>query len=331
MKLCISTTIAIMSLTLATGASALDLPGPLVQSDWLAKNLLDKGLVVLDVRADTKSFSASTSGAPAIPGMNTCGAKKSKGETAGHIPGARLWDWKSVRTKRAVDGLELDGVVPTKEQFEAKMRELGVNNDSAVVLTADAGDTPSLTFATRAYWTLKYFGHDKVAILDGGTAKWKADKKEMTAEAGTVTPGNFAARTERREMLASAADVEAAVQSKQSQLVDGRTASYYLGQEKKDYVFAKGHIPGAKNVAHTQLVDDKTHTFQSAEALKKLLTGAGLDPAKPTITYCDSGHLSTGQWFVLSEVLGNKSARLFDGSMHEWTKRSPDKVSTAAE
>lgn len=314
----------------APSAHALDLPGPLVQTDWLAKNLQDKTLVVLDVRADTKSFTAKAA-APSIPGMNPCGAKKSPGETAGHIPGARLWDWKTVRTKRTIDGMELDGMVPARDQVEALMRGLGVNNDSAVVIVVDAGDTATFTFATRVYWTLKYYGHDKVAVLDGGTVKWKAENRPLSSETSAPAPGNFSARAERREMLASTADVEAAVKAKSAQLVDGRTASYYLGQEKKDYVYANGHIPGAKNVAHTQLVDPKSHAFKSVADLKGLVSGAGIDPTKPTITYCDSGHLSTGQWFVLSELMGNKNAKLYDGSMHEWTKRNPQLVSTKME
>lgn len=316
----------------ASSVQALDLPGPLVQTDWLAKNLQDKDLVVLDVRADTKSFTVKAAGEPSIPGMNPCGAKKAKGETAGHIPGTRLWDWKTVRTKRIVDGVELEGMAPTREQFETTVRALGVNNDSAVVITADAGDTPTLMFATRAYWTLKYFGHDKVAVLDGGTAKWKAENRPMSSDAiAAPVPGNFSARAERREMLASTADVEAAIKSKKTQLVDGRTANYYLGQEKKDYVFAKGHIPGAKNLAHPQLADEKTHAFKSVADLKTLVSEAGIDPTKPTITYCDSGHLSSGQWFVLSQLMGDKNVRLYDGSMHEWTKRKPELVSTKAE
>jgi thiosulfate/3-mercaptopyruvate sulfurtransferase len=303
--------------TAATASFALELPGPLVQTDWLAKNLQDKNIVVLDMRADTKSFTAKAAGAPNIPGMNPCGAKKSKAETAGHIPRARLWDWKTVRAKRMIDGMELDGMVPARDKFEAMMREHGVNNDSVVVITADAAETSTFTFATRAYWTLKYYGHDRIAVLDGGTVKWKAENRPLSSDTTTPAAGNFSARTERREMLATTADVEAAVKNKTAQLLDGRTANYYLGQEKKDYVYAKGHIPGAKNLAHTQLVDEKTHALKSTADLKKLVSGAGIDPSKPTITFCDSGHLSSGQWFVLSELMGNKNARLYDGSMHE--------------
>lgn len=324
------------ALTLALAApllSAAELPGPLVETEWLAKHLKDKNLVLLDVRADVASFTAKATPAPNIPGMNPCGAKKDKkSETAGHIPGARLWNWKTVRTKRVIDGMELDGMAPTKESFETMMREFGVNNDSAVVITADAGDTSTLTFATRAYWTLKYYGHDKVAVLNGGTVKWKAENRPMGFDKDEGFPkSNFTARAERREMLATTGDVETAMKGG-VQLIDGRTANYYLGQEKKDYVYAKGHIPGAKNLAHTQLVDEKTHAFKSVADLKKLAADMGVNTTKPTITYCDSGHLSTGQWFVLSELMDNKKAMLYDGSMHEWTKRKADAaVSTKAE
>lgn len=328
------TTLSTLALFLTTPLLlAAELPGPLVDTEWLAKHLNDKNLVVLDVRADTKSFTAKSGGSPSIPGMNPCGAKKGKKpETAGHIPGARLWDWKTVRVKRVVNGIELISMTPTSEAFETMVRELGVNNDSAVVITADGAETSTLTFATRVYWTFKYYGHDKVAVLNGGTVKWKAENRPMSFDPNEgLAKGNFTARAERREMLATTADVEAAMNTKQMQLLDGRTANYYLGQEKKDYVYAKGHIPGAKNLAHTQLADDKTHAFKSMDNLKKLAADLGVSTTKPTITYCDSGHLSTGQWFVLSELMGNKNVKLYDGSMHEWTKQKADTVSTKME
>ena len=121
------------------------------------------------------------------------------------------------------------------------------------------------------------------------------------------------------------------MKNKNAQVIDARTADFYLGQSKKDYVYAKGHIPGAKNVSHTDLADPKSRAFKSRDELKKMLAGAGLDAQKPAITYCDSGHLSTGQWFVMHELLGNKNVKLFDGSMHEWTKKPERPVSTQRE
>ena len=319
--------IAVLMCVSTTAVGAASLPGPLVDTAWLATHLNDKNLAILDVRPDIDSFSKKVSTAPAIPGMNPCGAKQGdkkdvkKPAINGHIANARLWDWKTVRTKRTVDGIELDGMAPTRSDFERLMRDLGINNNSAVVLVANADDTPSLTFATRAYWTLKYFGHDQVAILNGGTAKWAAEKRPLVFDASAPAKGNFSVKAERRELLATTADVDAAVRDRRVQVIDGRTPEFFAGQTKKDYVYAKGHIPGAKNMPHPQLVDAQAHTFKSLDALRQLAAQIDVDPAKPIITYCDSGHLSSGQWFVFHELLGNKDVKLYDGSMHEWTKR----------
>lgn len=327
----------LIALITISAAAAAQRPGPLVDTEWLARHLDEPGLVLLDVRADTASFTqkpGSAASTSAAPGVATCGPKKSgkSPEIAGHIPKARLWDWKTVRVKRTIDGMELDSMVPTKDAFETLMRNLGANNDNLIVITADGSDTPTLTFATRAYWTLKYYGHDNVALLDGGTAKWKNEGRPLTHEPTQASPkGNFTARAERRELFASGAEVEQAMKSKNAQIIDARTADFYLGQSKKDYVYAKGHIPGAKNASHTDLADPKSRAFKSRDELKKMLADAGLDPQKPAITYCDSGHLSTGQWFVMHELLGNKNVKLFDGSMHEWTKKPERPVSTQRE
>lgn len=178
---------------------------------------------------------------------------------------------------------------------------------------------------------IKYFGHDQVALLNGDMAKWTAEKKESSfipTSAGTSSA--YRIKAVRGELLAKTADVMAAVDKRGAQLADGRTADFYLGQ-KKDYVYAKGHIPGAKIFANTQLQDPKTKAFKSTAELNALLAKSGIDGSKPVITYCDSGHLSTGLWFVAHELMGNKKAALYDGSMHEWTKDAKRPVTTAQE
>jgi len=289
-------------------AFAVDLPGPLVDTKWLAANLKETDLVVLDVRVekDLKAF--------------------------GFIPGSREWDWDSVRVDRTVDGVALESIVPTREQFEALMKKLGVGNGNAVVIAALSHNPSSFTMGTRAYWTFKYFGHDKVAILDGGVAKWAAEKREtMAAAQPPVKAGDFRVREVRSNLLALTPDVVSAVQKKDVQLVDGRTAEFYLGEKKKDYVYAKGHIPGAKLVPNPDIMDPKSYTFRSVAELKEVFAKNGVDPMRPAITYCDSGHLSTGAWFVAHELLGNEKVRLYDGSMHEWTKDAKRPVTTSRE
>lgn len=310
--------------------AAIQVPGPLVDPDWLEVN--QDNVVMLDVRKDTKSFTERPKRIKKSPiNLNTCGATKGKGgEVAGHIDGAVLVPWKPVRAERMVDGQKVIKLVPEKAAFEKMMRESGVNNDSAVVIVTKGESSKDLTFGTRLYWTLKYYGHDNVAMLDGGMKRWLMDGRKATKRATDPKQGNFTAGEERREMLALDVDVEQAVQNRKVQLLDGRDPDYYLGLKQKDYVYAKGHITSARNVPHPTLFDDSGDglKFRDAKSLKVVMSAANVDPGQPTITYCDSGHLSTGHWFVLHELLGNKQARLYDGSMHQWTKNKSHPVNT---
>jgi len=178
------------------------------------------------------------------------------------------------------DGVDLIKLVPTKEEMEKLMRTHGVNDGDAVVIAMKGAGSKDVTFGTRLYWQMKYWGHDNVAILDGGTAAWAAAGHPLSRDKSKPRKGNWVAKGPDTSILATTADVEKAVKNG-TQLIDGRTEDFYLGS-----------------------------TYNK-----------GIDPEAPSITYCDSGHLSSGHWFVLHELLGNKQARLYDGSMHEWTKR----------
>lgn len=303
---------------LAATAKA-EVPGPLVDSTWLKENL-DK-VVILDVRKDTKSFTKKGSSKKTIAGMQGCGAKKGSGiKVSGHIPGAVLVNWKKVRAKRTIDGQEVIKLIPAKEDFEVFMQAHGVNNDSTIILTGKGVGSKDVTFATRLYWQLKYYGHDNMAVLDGGTARWAADGNDLSYDKSKPGKGNFTASAERKELLATTADVQAAIKAG-SQIIDARTEDYYLGTEQKDYVYAKGHINGAKNFPHSLLVEGKTAAnFLPEDKLASLFKAKSIDASAPSITYCDSGHLSTGQWFIMHELMGNKDVKQYDGSMHEWTQ-----------
>jgi thiosulfate/3-mercaptopyruvate sulfurtransferase len=308
MKRAFAWVIACCGLVASSFVWALQVPGPLVETAWLAERINDPGLAIVDVRGDAVNFAKPP---PKID---------ARSPIYGHIPSARLWVFDKVRETRVIDGVKLDKMAPTRENFAASMRSLGVRNDHAVVIVANANDTPSLTQATRAYWTLKYFGHDNVALLNGGTWKWAREGRQLNYSSSPVSPSEFEPGAERKELLASTADVQQASRSRDVQLVDGRTADYYVGQSMTADVIARGHIPGARMLAHVELADSKTKLFKSPAELRALASEMGIDLARPAITYCNTGHLASGPWFVLSELLGNRQVKLYDGSMHEWTK-----------
>jgi thiosulfate/3-mercaptopyruvate sulfurtransferase len=174
--------------------------------------------------------------------------------------------------------------------------------------------------ATRLYWQLKYYGQDEIAILNGGMAQWLNERRGVDSKADKPQPGNWRATAERKELLATSADVANAVDKKSAQLVDTRSLPLYFGTGKKSYVYAKGHIPGAKPFPNELLTQPSVPAkFTPIDELRSLAKEMGVDTDANTITYCNSGHLASGSWFVLHELMGNKNVKLYDGSMHQWT------------
>ncbi len=277
-------------------AVAVEVPGPVVNTEWLATH--QNEVLTIDVRKKPESFAK------------------------GHIPGSIFMNWKKqARAKKVVNDVKLIKMLPEKAAFEATMRSLGVNNDSAIVINHLGKNVDTLGKAARVYWTLKYFGHDNVALLDGGFAQWKAEKRPVSTESAPPKAGDFTARAERKEMLATTADVEQAMNDDGIQLVDTRGIDFYLGLSIKSYVYNKGHIPSAKHFPPSLVTHWKAPAnLYSKDTLNTALKALKVDTKAPSITYCNSGHYAAASWFVLSEILGNKQVKLYDGSLHEWTK-----------
>lgn len=297
----------LLALAIASGFSlgavdgaiaAVDLPGPLVTVDWLELNADD--VVLLDVRKKTAAYS-----------------------TEGHIPGAILVDWKQVRADLNEGGVVYEKMLLDEARFEQLMQAHGVSNDSVVIIAHGGKKAGQFSFGARLYWQLKYYGHDRVALLDGGTAQWKASGREISKDPSPARSGNFQVTARRDELLATTEEVEAALSDGSIRLVDSRPLEFYLGLEQRSYVYAPGHIPGSKNMPFKLLTKMKgPRLLRPAEDLAPAAQALGIDPAKPIITYCNSGHVASGVWFLFSEVLGNKDTQLYDGSLHAWTKDS---------
>ena len=168
-------------------AAAVQLPGPLVEPDWLAAHL-DK-VVVLDVRKDVKSF---TEQAKLAKDKKT--GKLKLLAVGGHIPGAHLVDYKMVRADRMVHGLKVEKLVPEAADFQALMQAAGANSDSVLVVVSKGMSGLDMTMATRLYWQIKYFGHDAVAVLNGGMAQWTVEGRPLSRDPAVAVAGNWQAR-----------------------------------------------------------------------------------------------------------------------------------------
>jgi len=318
---------------LSATVSATQVPGPLVDSQWLRSNL-DK-VVILDVRIDVKSFGKRSKQAGAV---NPCGVAQRKGplKVAGHIPGAALVPWNKVTAKRKVAGKQLKVLLPAKADFERLMRKSGVDNDSALVITSKGEAVIHMALAARLFWTLKYFGFDNVALLDGGTAQWIKDKQKIEFGRSKTRKGDFKATAERGEILASMEDVEKLAEGRGTgQLVDVRSTGEYLGLTASGQFVApgiKGHVSGAKSFPIGLYADSfGTATLYDKDRIKQVAGLLEVDTEAPTIFMCDSGGFASLAWFVAYELMGNKDARLYDGSMHEWSHRGKRVVSMVIE
>ncbi|MFP4560632.1 MAG: sulfurtransferase [Thiohalorhabdus sp.] len=289
------TLIPAAGLLMAANLQAADVPGPLVDPDWVAEHRDE--VAVIDVRGDDAAF------------------------TKGHIEGAALARWGAIRTEGEEDGVALRKMLPDADTFTELMRDWGVDKGEAVVITAPGTSPGHVAHSARLYWQVKYYGHNNVAVLDGGNAAWKEAGHDLQRGETDPEPGDFRVREERREILATTADVARAVEEDNAQLVDNRSLPYYLGLEQKSYVQAPGHIPGAKLLPFMYLAHgEEALTMRPAEELRDFAEAMGIDPDRPAITYCNSGNVCTVGWFVFQEILGNPDVRAYDGSMHAWTK-----------
>jgi thiosulfate/3-mercaptopyruvate sulfurtransferase len=296
-------------------AHAGTLPGPLVDTAWLAANL-DK-VQVVDVRSNPKSFGA----APEFDTDAKTG-KKTLQEVGGHIAGARLIDMKTMRTDRMLGGIKVKYMIPEQADFERAIQAARVDAGKPIVLVPVGSDTTDVDDALRVYWQFKVYGEDNIAVLDGGMAQWLIDGRAHSTDAAATGSGTWKALADRSaQYFASSDDVAQAVASKSATLVDSRDAKQFHGLTKRDYVGGYGHIAGAKLYPTDLLLKTSGAAvrFMNPVTYRGLLQAQGINPDAPAITYCNSGHLSSGPWFLMSEVLGNKQARLYDGSLHQWT------------
>ena len=231
---------------------------------------------------------------------------------SGHIPGAGRFDIDKIADRSA----SAPHMVPPADEFQTALQALGVNDGDHVVFYDDSAVKP----AARAWWMMRLFGHNRVSILDGGLAAWKAmdGNLEQGSANVPVSPGNFTVRLSEGHAVTDMQSLLAQVTSAESfQLLDARAAARFAGEapEPRQGLRA-GHIPGSKNLPFNQLLDDNGH-FLDQDSLRKRFTEAGISPDAPVTTTCGSGVTACVLALGLS-LLGNDDVTVYDGSWSEW-------------
>ncbi|MDQ4083663.1 MAG: sulfurtransferase [Actinomycetota bacterium] len=279
----------------------------LVSTDWLAEHPDDPSLRIVDIRGYVKKRDLGNGRQEA----EYLAARDEYDEA--HIPGAVYIDW--IR-----DITDPEDPVPVQiappDRFTALMGSLGIGDDTHVVVYDHAGGQ----FATRLWWALTYYGHDRVSVLDGGFRKWTAEGRPFTAEVPDPGPAAFAPRP-RRGWRADAEGVLAASQNESAIVLDARDESQYTGEIARGEGRA-GRVPGARHLHADALLDPESGTFRPHEELAGKLRESGVPEDKdvPLVAYCNGGVAATVPLFVLHR-LGRKNLANYDGSWNEWGMR----------
>ena len=261
----------------------------LVSTDWVAEHLDDPKVRLIEVDVDTTAYDQ------------------------GHIPGAVGFNW----TSQLTDQVRRD-IVP-REQWEQLLSQAGVSQDTQIVFYGDNNNW----FAAYAYWIAKMYGHQDVALMNGGRRKWELEGRPLTTEPPRVTPTSYQAKDLDPIYRAYLNDVMPYVGAPAGRaLVDVRSPAEYNGEiiappGLPETAQRCGHIPGAQNIPWGQAVNEDG-TFKSPEELRQLYSSKGVTPDKEVVAYCRIGERSSHTWFVLKELLGYPNVKNYDGSWTEW-------------
>lgn len=281
----------------------LTLPTPIVTTAWLAAHLGAPGLRIVDASAYL-----------AAAGRNARAEYEVR-----HIEGAVFADidWLSDETS------SLPHTWPSAEQFSARIGSLGIGDADAVVVYDASGQNFS---APRLWFMLRAFGHERVAVLNGGLTRWLLDGRPVTAAATTVVPATFTARLDP-SCVRDAAWVTGNIASGAEQVVDARSAGRFQAVEPEPRAGIRGgHIPGSRNIHYATLVNDDG-TLRTMDELRTIAHDAGVDPTRPVVCSCGSG-LTACAVLLAMDVLGARELALYDGSWTEWGGRTDTPVET---
>jgi thiosulfate/3-mercaptopyruvate sulfurtransferase len=271
-------------------------PELLVDSEWLARNLENADIRIVDMRR--------------------------AGYADGHIPGAVLLDNDAIRVADRPPTF-----LPTPDEFVALMGRLGITNTTRVIAYDDRGGI----YATRLWWILNYYGHTNVAVLDGGWVKWAADEREVRAgmEGQTsVRPTSSFVIRPGTVGVATLEDVKAAIDREGIKLVDARTQAEIEGRDLRG-IRRGGHIESSVAVYWEDFFDATDHTFKSAAEIATLFRAKGVLPEHEVIAYCQVGMRASHDLFALA-LTGHDLAKLHNyyGSWEEWGNRDDTPIKT---
>jgi len=264
----------------------------LVTTAWLASEMAANDLRIVDASAHLPDA-----------GRDALGE-----HLAAHIPGAVFMDLADLVDTAS----QVENTLPPAEKFAARMQALGLGDGSRIVIYDDS----AIHSSARAWFMLKLFGAQNVAILDGGLAKWRAEGRALASGRETLRARHYTAWQDGKR-LRTKDDLLANLAAPTQQVVDARASQRFAGSAPEPRPgMAPGHIPGATNLPYTKLYAPDG-TFKSREDIRAAFLAAGVDLTRPITASCGSGMTACVLLFAL-HLIGQDEAALYDGSWAEW-------------
>ncbi len=273
-----------------------DIPNTLVSTEWLAQHMNAP-----DVRVVDASWYLPDAG------------RDAKAEyKAAHIPGAMFFDIDEISDTAS----PLPHMLPTQEKFASRMRKLGLGDGNRIIVYDGAG----IFSAARVWWMFRVMGHEDVAVLDGGFAKWQAEGRPVEDMPPMPRERHFTARL-NRFILRDVGQMLDNLRTGAEQVVDARGPGRFKGAEPEPRPGVRpGHIPGAINLPYARLLNPDG-TMLPVDQLRDIVEKAGIDMSKPVVNSCGSG-VTAAIVFLALHRLGHKAVALYDGSWAEWGGRN---------
>lgn len=271
---------------------------PLVDVAWIKEHSCDANIRVLDIRNQLDGASRTD-------------------YLKGHIPCAVYTDYLKGGWRDLVN--KVPGQLPATNKISKLIGDLGIDDNTHVVIYHHGKNALDMGSATRIYWTLKVLGHDDVSILNGGYLAYAAVKGNKIEKGNNKVKAKTFKANLRQDMLVSAMDVKNSLNDGKTTLVDLRPHHQFIGINRHPKSARNGTIPGSKNFPESWMTINGGGTFRNKAELSKLYQLAKIDPNAEQIDFCNTGHWASLGWFASSEVMGNSKAKLYDGSMVEWS------------
>lgn len=264
----------------------------LVSTDWLAEHLSAPDLRVVDATWR-------------LPGQGGDPAEDYKNA---HIEGARFFNIDEISDTSS----PLPHMLPPMEKFVSRLRAMGIGDGHRVVVY----DQDGLFSAARVWWMFRVFGHQDVAVLDGGLKKWIAEGRPTDDMPPVMRDRHFTGRMDA-SLIRNVTQVASALKLGSEQVIDARSPSRFRGDEPEPREGLRaGHMPGALNVHYATLLNGDA-TMKSPDELRQVFEAAGADLSRPVITSCGSGVTAAILSLALAR-LGKAKAAVYDGSWSEW-------------